>query len=230
MSTLAFSTGPDLGDARAALEKLRTSMGPLALVIVAHALLFYFIYAGLLTRLVDVAMPQPVMVSFVATEKPKTPPPPKFEPVVKLAPPVLPSVPVPVVQVAVVPNVISVTQAPPPVEKAPPLQAAPLAPPAPAPVATGPKTITSGVTFIQEPQPVYPQMSKRMGEQGKVILRILVNEKGAPDQVTVQTSSGFARLDEAGRQAAMRALFKPHVEDGRAVAVYVLIPLNFQLS
>ncbi len=174
MSTLAFSTGPDLGDARAALEKLCTSLAPLAMVIVAHAILFYFIYAGLLTRLVDVAMPQPVMVSFVAQEKPKPPPPPKFEPVVKLAPPVLTSVPVPVVQVAVVPNVITVTQAPPPVEKAPPVQAAPVAPPAPAPVVTGPKTITSGIAFIQEPQPVYPQMSKRMGEQGRVILRILV--------------------------------------------------------
>ncbi|MES2900275.1 MAG: energy transducer TonB [Pseudomonadota bacterium] len=230
MSALAFSTGPDLGDARAALEKLRTSLGPLAMVLLAHAILFYFIYAGLLTRLVDVAMPQPVMVSFVAPEPPKTPPPPKTEPMVKLAPPVLPSVPVPVVQVALQPNVISVTHAPPPPEKAAPVLAAPVAPPAPAPVASGPKTITSGVTFIQEPQPVYPQMSKRMGEQGKVVLRILVNEKGAPDQVTVQTSSGFSRLDEAGRQAAMRALFKPHVEDGRAVPVYVLIPLNFQLS
>jgi len=232
MSAIAFSTGPNLGDARAALEKLRTSLGPLAMVIVAHALLFYFIYAGLLTRLVDVAVPQAVMVSFVAPETPKAPPPPKSAPVVKLAPPVLPSVPVPVLQVAVQANVISVTQAPPPVEKAAPILAAPVAPPAPAapaPVAS-PKTITSGVTFIQEPQPVYPQMSKRMGEQGKVILRILVNEKGAPDQVTVQTSSGFSRLDEAGRQAAMRALFKPHVEDGRAVPVYVLIPLNFQLS
>jgi periplasmic protein TonB len=230
VSTLTFSTGPDLGDARAALEKLRTSFGPLSLVIVAHAVLFYFIYAGLLTRLVDAAMPTPVMVTFVAPEQPKAPPPPKLEPVAKLAPPVLPSVPVPVVQVAVQPNVITVTQAPPPVEKAPPVQAAPVAPPAPPSVSTVPKTITSGVTFIQEPQPVYPQMSKRMGEQGKVILRILVNEKGQPDQVTVQTSSGSSRLDEAGRQAAQRALFKPHVEDGRPVPVYVLIPLTFELS
>jgi protein TonB len=61
-------------------------------------------------------------------------------------------------------------------------------------------------------------------------LRILVNEKGQPEQVLVQTSSGSARLDEAGRQAALRALFKPHIEDGRAVAVFVIVPLNFQLA
>jgi protein TonB len=69
-----------------------------------------------------------------------------------------------------------------------------------------------------------------MGEQGKVVLRILVNEKGLPDQVHVQTSSGFARLDEAGRQAALRALFKPYMEDGRPVAVFVIVPLNFTLA
>ncbi|MDQ2989085.1 MAG: energy transducer TonB, partial [Pseudomonadota bacterium] len=106
--------------------------------------------------------------------------------------------------------------------------AAPAAAP-PAPVA-GPRTITSGVEYIRAPQPDYPALSKRMGEQGKVVLRILVNEKGLPDQVTVQTSSGFARLDEAGRQAALRALFKPHMEDGRPVAVFVIVPLNFQMA
>ncbi len=84
--------------------------------------------------------------------------------------------------------------------------------------------------YILAPQPVYPQMSKRMGEQGKVVLRILVNENGKPDQVTVQTSSGSARLDEAGRQAALRALFKPHMEDGRAVSVYAIVPLVFTLA
>ena len=93
-----------------------------------------------------------------------------------------------------------------------------------------PRTITSGVEYLRAPQPEYPALSKRMGEQGKVVLRILVNEKGLPDQVLVQTSSGFARLDEAGRQAALRALFKPHLEDGRPVAVFVIVPLNFQLA
>jgi protein TonB len=63
-----------------------------------------------------------------------------------------------------------------------------------------------------------------------VVLRILIGETGQPEQVTVQKSSGFANLDEAGRQAALRALFKPHMEDGKPVAVFVLVPLNFQLG
>jgi protein TonB len=105
------------------------------------------------------------------------------------------------------------------------------APAAPTPVPDSkPKTVTTGVEYIQAPKPIYPLMSKRMGEQGRVMLRILVNIKGMPDQVQVQTSSGSARLDEAGRQAALRAQFKPFMEDGHPVAVYVIVPLNFQLS
>lgn len=94
---------------------------------------------------------------------------------------------------------------------------------------TAPKTI-SGVEYIQPPQPEYPPLSRRMREEGKVLLRILVNEKGRPERVEIHKPSGFARLDEAARQAAMRALFKPHLENGRPVAVFALVPINFSLQ
>jgi protein TonB len=231
MSALTFSSGHDMGDARGALEKLRAKFGPLATVVAVHAALFYFAYSGMMSRMVDAALPQAVLVNFVAPP-PKAPPAaPKMVPLVQLPPPVLPTVPVPEVKIAAVPNVVTVTQTsvpaePRPVQVATVSIAAPAAPAAP----SGPKTITSGVEYIQAPQPVYPQMSKRLGEQGRVMLRILVNEKGMPDQVLVHTSSGSPRLDEAGRQAALRAQFKPHMEGGHAVAVYVIVPLNFQLS
>jgi protein TonB len=230
MSAMTFSTGPDLHDARATLGKLRAKFGPLAIVFAAHLALFYFIYSGMLFRMVDAAIPQAVLVTFVAPPAPKeAPAEPKTLPLAKIAPPELPQVPVPVIQVAVAPvNTIRVTHAVAPVASVAAPVAAVSAPPAP--VSSAPKTITSGVEYIQAPQPVYPEMSRKMGEQGKVILRILVNENGKPGQVQVQTSSGSARLDEAGRQAALRAVFKPHMEDGRAVAVYVIVPLNFQLA
>ncbi|MES2322448.1 MAG: energy transducer TonB [Pseudomonadota bacterium] len=228
MSTLAFSTSPAMGDARAALGKLRAKCAPMATVVLAHAILFYAIYSGMLTRMVDAALPQAVLVTFVTPVEPPPPAAPKVVPMAQVTPPPMPFVPAPQVQVIVQQsNAISVTHTPPPVAPAP-VQA--VAAPAPAPVATGPKTITSGVDFIQAPQPVYPQMSRKMGEQGKVVLRILVNEKGLPSQVSVQSSSGSTRLDEAGRQAVLRALFKPYIEDGRAVSVYVIFPLNFELT
>jgi protein TonB len=61
-------------------------------------------------------------------------------------------------------------------------------------------------------------------------LRVLVNEAGRAERADVQTSSGSSRLDEAARQAALRALFKPHLEDGNAVAVYALVPINFSIQ
>lgn len=234
MSALTFSSSRGL-DAGMTLEKLRAKCGPLGVVLAVHAILFYLVYSGMLTRMVDTTLQQAVMVSFVTPPpvKPKSAPPtaPKTVPIAKFRPPVLPSVPVPVVQLAAPPAIIEVTQSEALAEKAPaPAPAPAMVSAPPAPVSSMPKTITSGVEYIQAPQPVYPPMSKRMGEQGKVVLRVLVSKTGKAGDVQIQSSSGSARLDEAGRQAAMRAVFKPHLEDGRAVAVYVIVPLTFQLS
>ncbi len=231
MSALSYSPYPALGAPGATIQRLRAQFGPLAMIVAAHALLLYGIYSGLLHRVVKTALPAEVFVSFVAPPPPKPAPP--LAPLVQaLAPPSITPPPI-VVTVAPLENAISAPAPSAPVaEKSAPgavlAAAAPAAAAPPAPAV--PRTITSGVEYLQAPQPVYPALSKRMGEQGKVVLRILVSEKGLPDQVVVQTSSGFARLDEAGRQAALRALFKPHLEDGRPVAVFVIVPLNFQLA
>jgi protein TonB len=230
MSALSHSPDHSFGAPRAGTGRGSARLVPLALIAVAHALVFYGFYSGLVHRVVESALPHEVIVSFVAPPPPKPAPPPPLVPVQTLPPPAI-HVPPVVVNVAPPERAISV---PPPAaaasaEKAAPVQVAAAAPAAPAPPA-GPRTISSGVEYLQAPQPEYPALSKRMGEQGKVVLRILVNEKGLPDQVQVQRSSGFARLDEAGRQAALRALFKPHMEGGRAVAVFVIVPLNFTLA
>lgn len=69
-----------------------------------------------------------------------------------------------------------------------------------------------------------------MGEEGRVVLRVLVNDKGRTESVEVQTTSGSTRLDEAAKQALKRALFKPHTEDGKAAAVYAIVPITFKLN
>ncbi len=126
---------------------------------------------------------------------------------------------------------------PSPVQESRPASVAPPAPQAPAltvhhapaPAERGPVT-TSSVDYLQPPKPDYPIGAKRAGEQGKVVLRILIDEKGMPERVDIQQSAGFPRLDEAARAAALRAVFKPHLEDGRAVPAYVLVPINFALK
>ncbi len=62
------------------------------------------------------------------------------------------------------------------------------------------------------------------------MLRILINEMGLPEKVDVHQSSNFPRLDEAARQAGLHAVFKPHTENGRAVAVFVIVPVNFSIK
>ncbi|HZX29129.1 MAG TPA: energy transducer TonB [Telluria sp.] len=215
MSTLAFSAQP--ATAR--------RMGPLAAIVGAHALLFWLIASGMLSQAVRVVVPQEVVLTFVTPPAPpkRTAPAPRQVELTQPAPPTPPPLPAIALPQEAAPSIaaapVAVAVSTP---AAPPVQTAPAAPPAP--------RLISAVEYVQAPRIDYPAMSRRMGEQGKVVLRVLVNGKGLPEQVAVQASSGFSRLDEAGKQAVQRALFKPYMEDGRAVPVFVLVPLTFQLS
>jgi protein TonB len=92
------------------------------------------------------------------------------------------------------------------------------------------KTVTRGVQYLREPDPQYPDQAREQGEEGTVVLRVQVDVDGKPANVEVVRSSGSASLDEAGRKAARGALFKPYLEDGRPLSVYVIVPLRFQLD
>jgi protein TonB len=221
------------GDAGAFLSELwqekRGQIGKFALIVGIHAVLFYGLQSSMVVEAVK-KLPQVVNVSFV-TPPAQPPAPPKMVEVAP-KPPVLVTPIIPMLPVQIE-NAITVQHQPQVPKQA---EAAPAAVSSPAPVAppvqaapTGPRVV-SAVEYIRPPQPVYPSVSRRMGESGVVTLRVLISEKGLPEQAIVQKSSGSTNLDEAGRQAAMRTLFKPYIEDGKPVPVYVLVPINFQLS
>ncbi|MEO5933034.1 MAG: TonB family protein [Duganella sp.] len=201
---------------------------PLVAIVAGHALLFYTVNSGMMSKIADAVMPKVVTVTFVASPEPLKPaaPPPQTVPVVKLTPTYIPPMPV-----LATPQVEpTITVAPPAPRASQPAAAAVAVSVAPAPPApAAPKTIT-GVEYIRAPQPVYPSIARRMGESGIVMLRVLIGEKGQAEQVTIQKSSGSEKLDEAGRQAVLRALYKPYIEDGKAIPVYALVPINFQLG
>ena len=205
---------------------------PLTLVAALHAgvLGWLFTYAP-----VRAALGLPVVLT-VNLISPALPPPepqkeivkPKDVPVVKRAP--APVKPQPILAATTeAPQAVSV-YAPPDVPKAPPIEAAPPAPAnlQPAVPAT-PKTV-SGVEYIRPPQPQYPALSRRRGEEGRVVLRVLVNLQGRPERAEIQKSSGAERLDDAARRAALEALFKPHLENGQPVAVWAIVPIVFSLG
>lgn len=91
-----------------------------------------------------------------------------------------------------------------------------------------PRTV-SGVEYLSPPAVDYPISARRAGIEGKVTLRLLIDEKGLPQRADIQQSSGHARLDEAARTAVLRAQFKPHLEDGQPMPVHALVPINFTL-
>ena len=199
-------------------------IGPVGFIVLLHVAFLYALQSGLLRQEVQ-AVPQEVFATFITPETPASEP-AKPQPVVPKT--------VPLVRKAPVPQ----PTAPAPVEAPPSQQAISIAPrPAvpvavtePAPAIPAPPKTVSGVEYIQAPQADYPLISRKMREEGRVILRVLVNEKGLPEKVEIQKSSGSERLDEAGRRAVMRALFKPHVEDGKALSVYTTVPIKFELN
>lgn len=211
------------------LKQQLRRFGPLLIIIGLHIALFYALRSGLMHQVAQI-LPREIVASFVTLQppapEPKPQPTPKTVPVVKKT--VTPK-PRPVVTDKPAPQAIT-EEAPPPAEpsKAPPSDAPPSAPSAPAVPAT-PKTI-SGVSYINAPRPVYPPLDARMGNEGTVTLRVLINEKGRAEKVEVQKSSGSLRMDDAAREAVMRALFKPYLEDGKPAPAFAIVPINFTLN
>lgn len=232
--TIQARSEPGFGqEMLATLESKRNRLTPLAIIVVAHVALFYLAQSGLLREAVHAVAPQIMTVSIVAPPAPPAPPAPAVPKTLQITPK-LPTFVPPLPPLAVAPTEPTISVPPPQATPAVATAvAAPPAPPAPAPAPapTPPALRTmSGVEYIRAPQAAYPAISRRLGESGVVLLRVLIDTKGLPEQVTIEKSSGSKNLDEAGRQAALHALFKPHTEDGKPMAVYALVPINFSIS
>jgi protein TonB len=110
-----------------------------------------------------------------------------------------------------------------------PVQAAPAPAPAPAPPVEKVVKLT-GADYLRNPPPEYPDDALDRGWQGKVLLKVRILPTGKPDVVQVHKSSGHASLDSAAVRTVKRNwLFKPGLQDASATAVWVIIPITFQL-
>lgn len=83
--------------------------------------------------------------------------------------------------------------------------------------------------YLQNPAPIYPSISRRLGEEGRVMLRVFVETNGLPSQVEIKNGSGSSRLDQAAREAVLRWKFIPARQGSDAVAAWVLVPIMFNL-
>ena len=108
-------------------------------------------------------------------------------------------------------------------ERAPPTQIAHASP-------RTTSTAHTDVAYLFNPKPDYPPAARRRGLEGTVLVRVLVNTEGVPDQTRVIGPSGIDDLDQAAVVAVQRWRFAPAREGSTAIAHWVDIPIRFKLT
>ena len=103
----------------------------------------------------------------------------------------------------------------------------PAAPTQAAPVITAP---SFDAAYLNNPKPAYPMMARRLGEEGRVLLRVHISAEGRAEKIEVQTSSGSERLDQAARDTVTRWRFIPARRGDEPIAAWVTVPIYFKLE
>ncbi len=187
-----------------------------------------------------VVPPQPLIaVSLLTQAEDKPAPKPKPEPVKPpekttsktIQPKRQPS---PQVQKTSQPVLTSAATATNPVEATATAAVAAPTPPAQAPAREAPVAVVAprfDAAYLANPIPEYPRISRRMGEEGRVMLRVHVGADGKPLEVTIAKSSGYPRLDDVARDTVLRSWrFVPARQGDQAVAGTVRVPIDFTLD
>jgi protein TonB len=204
-------------------------------VLLLHVGVLWALQAGLLRRVVEVIVPAQVLVEVYSPQEDKpAPPPPAPKPVKTQLTPVAPPTPLAVNTPAPQPSEITLA----PVAPSPPVTsgekalsntsatATTAAPPAPPKV----ELPSSDADYLNNPKPPYPPLSKRMGEQGKVVIRTLIGTDGTALEASIFKSSGFDRLDQAALATARKWRYVPGKRAGVAEAMWFNVPFTFVLE
>lgn len=84
--------------------------------------------------------------------------------------------------------------------------------------------------YLNNPAPDYPSVSRRLGEQGLVLLRVQVTAGGTAGSVELQTGSGSDRLDQAALEAVKKWRFVPAKRGEQPVRASVTVPVSFSIE
>ncbi|HEY4802483.1 MAG TPA: energy transducer TonB [Paraburkholderia sp.] len=79
-------------------------------------------------------------------------------------------------------------------------------------------------------KPDYPAQSLRRAEAGTAVIELETAADGHVLAARVATSSGYARLDEAARSAALESHCQPYAESGKPVPARADVPFTFNLA
>jgi protein TonB len=79
-------------------------------------------------------------------------------------------------------------------------------------------------------KPRYPDSARRSGAQGTTLLKLRILESGKVESVLIAQSAGHPDLDKAAAEAVKKWLFEPARNGHEPVAVWVLLPVKFELQ
>ncbi len=208
-------------------------------VVLFHVAALWALQSGLIRKAAEVVIPVEILSEFIEPPKPKDPPPPPPPPPpaprpkeVRTPPPPRPvAIRTPAPAPAAPTGVIEPQPpAPPLAPPAPPAPPTPPSPPPAPPAAPAVQLPSSNADYLNNPKPVYPAMSKRLGEQGKTIVRVLIGVDGLPKNASIRQSSGYERLDEAARTAVMSWRYVPGKRNGVVEPMEFNVPINWVLN
>lgn len=211
--------------------------------VLLHVILALLFMLGLMEHKITPPDTPPVLVEFMQSQptprtvepQPAKPTPPQVRPQPVATPEPAPQ---PAPQPTPLPSKVTapavVTQAAPVAPVSAPTPPAPArveTPPAPVVTAPAKTDVSISASYsASNAKPIYPNMSKRLGEQGTVVLRVLVKADGTAGAVEVKSSSSFPRLDQAAMEAVKSWHFNPATSDGKAIDEWYQVPIPFKLQ
>ena len=86
------------------------------------------------------------------------------------------------------------------------------------------------VVYQPDADAYYPSFSKRSGEQGTVVVRLIISEAGEVEDVAILQSSAFPRLDRAATDIGRRYRFKPFLVNGSPQRISTNLLIKFNLK
>ncbi|MEA3470361.1 MAG: energy transducer TonB [Thermodesulfobacteriota bacterium] len=81
--------------------------------------------------------------------------------------------------------------------------------------------------YRENPRPLYPPIARRRGYEGTTLLSLYVLEDGTVGEAVVKKTSGHSILDRAAVRAVKKWLFEPASRMGKAIPVWVDVPIRF---
>lgn len=88
---------------------------------------------------------------------------------------------------------------------------------------------TGAPHFVHREPPAYPFLARRLGKEGKVIVRLTLDETGRQKNIEIIEPGGFGFTD-AAVEALKKSIFTPARLNGKAISSRVLVPVRFVLN